>query len=29
LIDGAGKYGDAEKSGLKDLLEKFKATQTY
>ena len=29
LINGAGKYGDAEKSGLKDLLEKFKATQTY
>ena len=29
LINGAGKYGDAEKNGLKDLLEKFKATQTY
>ncbi len=29
LINGAGKYGDAEKTGLKDLLEKFKATQTY
>ncbi|GAA6136060.1 F0F1 ATP synthase subunit alpha [Oceaniserpentilla sp. 4NH20-0058] len=29
LINGAGKYGDDEKNGLKDLLEKFKATQTY
>jgi len=29
LINGAGKYGDEEKNGLKDLLEKFKATQTY
>ncbi len=29
LINGAGKFGDAEKNGLKDLLEKFKATQTY
>ncbi|MGR6871942.1 F0F1 ATP synthase subunit alpha [Pseudomonas sp. HK3] len=29
LINGAGKFGDDEKNGLKDLLEKFKATQTY
>jgi len=29
LINAGGKYGDEEKSGLKDLLEKFKATQTY
>jgi F-type H+-transporting ATPase subunit alpha len=29
LINGAGTYGDDEKNGLKDLLEKFKATQTY
>ncbi|WP_396588087.1 F0F1 ATP synthase subunit alpha [Bermanella sp. R86510] len=29
LINGAGKYGDDEKNGLKDLLEKFKATQTW
>ena len=29
LINGAGKFGNDEKNGLKDLLEKFKATQTY